>query len=278
MSFKCPVCNSELTLQANSYICNNKHVYDISKHGYVNLLMVNQKRSKEPGDSEEMIKSRNTFLNKGYYHSLTKEMNQLILKSISLENQNILDVGCGVGYYLSDLKNDCTDYKNFNFYGIDISKPAIQLAAKRKMGAKLAVASAYNLPFLDNSFDLLYSVFSPVSPDDSARVLKNNGLLIMVGPAEEHLSGLTKHIYDNFVPHSGNSILDESNEFEHIESIEIKENIIVNKEDILDLIKMTPYYWQMNKEQLDKIDKLEKLETLIHFYIKKYQKKAKVCK
>lgn len=273
MSFKCPVCNLELTLQANSYICKNNHVYDLSKHGYVNLIMANQKKSKVPGDSEEMIKSRNAFLLKGYYHSLSEKLNNQILKSISLENQNILDVGCGVGYYLGELKNHNNIKDNYNLYGIDISKSAIQLAAKRKTNAKLAVASAYNLPFINNTFDLLYSVFSPISPNECERVLKEKGILIMVGPGEEHLSGLTKHIYENIIPHSGNSVLDNNELFEHLETLEIKETIKVEQEDILNLVKMTPYYWQMNKEQLDKINQLDFMETLIHFYIKKYQKK-----
>lgn len=272
MSFKCPVCNLGLMLQSNSYICKNNHVHDISKFGYVNLLMVNQKKSKDPGDSEEMNKSRNAFLNKGYYNSLSEKLNQMISKNIS-PNSSILDIGCGVGYYLSKLKESTKESENIHFAGIDISKSAIQIAAKRKIGANLAVASAYNLPFLDQSFDLLYSVFSPISPSDSARVLKENGGLVIAGPGEQHLRGLTTYIYDNIIPHSGNNVLDDSNEFEYIESIEIKENITVQKEDILNLVKMTPYYWQITKEQLEKINQLESLETPIHFYIKKYKKK-----
>lgn len=272
MSFKCPVCNLGLKLQSNSYICDNNHVHDISKHGYVNLLMANQKRSKVPGDSEEMIKSRNVFLSKGYYSSLTKEVNKLIEKSISIENSNILDIGCGVGYYIKELRNYSKENENLNIYGIDISKIGIQIAAKRKNSAKLAVSSAYNLPFLDNTFDLLYSIFSPVMPSECERVLKKDGILIMVGPGEEHLSGLTKYIYDTVIPHSGNNILDETNEFEFIESLEIKENISVIHDDVLDFIKMTPYYWKMSKEQLEKINQLNELVTPIHFYIKKYQK------
>lgn len=270
MSFRCPVCNLGLELKQNSYICKNNHVHDISKHGYVNLLMANQKKSKEPGDSEDMIKSRNAFLNEGYYHSLSTKLSEMIEKSLNKNTASILDVGCGVGYYLSVLKNHLNN--NSKFYGIDISKPAIQIAAKRKLGANLAVASAYNLPFIDNSFEVLYSVFSPVSPQECNRVLKDDGFLFMVGPGQEHLSGLTKLIYDKVVPHKGNNVLDESKNFELIEQIDIKETITVLKDDILNLVKMTPYYWQMTKEQQNTINELEKLETTIHFYIKKYQK------
>ena len=273
-NFKCPVCSLELKLQSNSHICKNNHTFDISKNGYVNLLMVNQKRSKTPGDNDEMIKSRNAFLSKGYYSSLSTQLNSMLYESFPLEKQSLLDVGCGTGYYLFGLRNYLKENNHVELYGIDISKPAIQLAAKFKMGANLAVASAFNLPFLDEVFDLLYSVFSPISPDESARVLKENGYIILVGPGEEHLSGLTKHIYDTSIPHGGNQVLDNSDVFEHITTLELKENIVVQKEDILNLVKMTPYYWQMTKEQIDAISLLDKVETVIHFYIKKYRKKA----
>lgn len=275
MSLKCPVCSLELVLQSNSYVCNNNHVFDISKYGYVNLLMVNQKRSKIPGDSEEMIKSRSAFLSKAYYSHLSEKINQLVYESFSKENQNILDIGCGVGYYLGELKNNFTGDNSLNLYGIDISKSAVQLAAKRKISnAKLAVASAYNLPFLNESFDVAYCVFSPISINENARVLKKDGIFIMVGAGEEHLRGLTKYIYDTFVPHGGNNILNNNEEFELLESLEIKENINVRQEDILDLIKMTPYYWKMTKEQLERVNSLENMETPIHFYIKKYKKRV----
>ena len=274
MSLKCPVCNLELVLQSNSYTCNNNHVFDISKYGYVNLLMVNKKRSKIPGDSEEMIKSRNAFLNKGYYGCLSEKINQLIYKSISKKEENILDIGCAVGYYLWELRNNFNGDNHLNLYGIDISKSAVQIASKRKIpNSKLAVASAYNLPFLDEIFDIAYCIFSPISINENERVLKKDGILIIVGPGEEHLSGLTKYIYDSFVPHGGNNILNDSNSFELVESFEIKQSVKVLQEDILDLIKMTPYYWKMSEEQLQKVNNLEILQTVIHFEIKKYKKR-----
>jgi len=273
ISFKCPSCDEVLIKENKTYRCQNNHTYDEAKEGYVNLLLAQHKKSKNPGDNDEMIKSRQAFLNKGYYASLSSSIVQIIVSRKEKFNQNILDVGCGEGYYMDEIKKASTD-ENLSLSGIDISKTAVKLAGKRKMDALLSVSSAYDLPFFDKSFDTIVSVFSPVSASEIKRLLKSEkGQIIMVGPAEEHLKGLTSYIYDEVLPHKGNySVLDDAKDFILEEQIEIKEEITVKKEDILDLLRMTPYYWQTTIEIKEKILALDELKTTIHFYVRVYKK------
>jgi 23S rRNA (guanine745-N1)-methyltransferase len=273
--FKCPSCNEPLIKEQKTYRCNNNHTYDEAKEGYVNLLLAQHKKSKNPGDNDEMVKSRQAFLNKGYYHSLSSAMVKIVASTDKKFNQSILDIGCGEGYYMDEIqKASKATNEELTLCGIDISKTAVKLAGKRKMNALISVSSAYDLPFFDNSFSTIISVFSPVSATEMSRLLAlKEGQIIMVGPAQEHLKGLTTHIYDKVLPHKGNySILDEDDSFVLKEQIEIKENITVKKEDILDLLRMTPYYWQTTIEIKEKILALDALETTIHFYIKIYNK------
>ena len=65
--YKCPVCNSSLSLVNKSYKCKNNHSYDLSKKGYVNLILANQGHSLNEGDSKEMIDSRRKFLQGEFY-------------------------------------------------------------------------------------------------------------------------------------------------------------------------------------------------------------------
>ena len=305
ISFKCPSCSETLIKEGKTYRCNNRHTYDEAKEGYVNLLLAQHKKSKKPGDDEQMIKSRQAFLNQGYYASLSSKIVKIISSMEQGFNQNILDIGCGEGYYMDEIKKDSNRvlaklgtgalapkiceakaitsdefYKKsksekLSLCGIDISKTAVKLAGKRKMNALISVSSAYDLPFFDNSFDTILSVFSPVSASEIERLLKSEkSQIIMVGPAEEHLKGLTSHIYDEVLPHKGNySVLDDKKGFMLKEQIEIKEEITIKKEDILDLLKMTPYYWQTTIEKKEKILALDELKTIIHFYIRVYSKK-----
>ena len=247
-------------------------------YGYVNLLLANKKNTKIPGDNQEMIKSRSSFLNKGYYKGLSDVINKSInLVDTNSEPKKILDIGCAEGYYLDQLKQSFDLNAEHLLSGIDISKYAIQLAAKRKMNASLAVANIYDLPFPNEEFDIVFSVFAPLDIVEINRVLCDNGTLIIVGPGEEHLSGLTEHIYDTVVSHTGNyNVIDNNDKFKCQEVIEVKEDIVVDKDDTLDLLRMTPYYWKTTEEKKENILKLEKLTTPIHFYVKIYTKVSEV--
>jgi 23S rRNA (guanine745-N1)-methyltransferase len=119
----------------------------------------------------------------------------------------------------------------------------------------------------------MFAVFSPIGIDEADRVLKDDGKLILVGPGENHLKGLLALMYEKINPHSGNfKDIDESDKFNCIESIEIKENIKIENKHILDFLRMTPYYWQVKEEIKETILGLEYLERPIHFYLKVYRK------
>lgn len=273
-NYKCPSCGLALTLNADSqpktYSCSNNHSFDMAREGYLNLLLAQHKRSRNPGDSDDMIRSRQRFLSAGYYSSLSDAIVSQIANSSAGFNQSLIDLGCGEGHYMQQLRNASADLK---LLGIDISKFAVRLAAKRKMDARLVVDSAFNIPLFENRIDTAISVFSPISGEEAARILKPGGTLIMVGPGEQHLSGLTEIIYDKTVPHAGNP-LETTGQFSLQESIEIKETISVKGSDILDLLTMTPYYWHTRPEQQALLAKLGKLATPIHFYIKIYKNES----
>lgn len=270
--FKCPSCHNRLQTAtaegAKSYRCSNNHNFDMAKEGYLNLLLAQHKRSRNPGDSDDMIRSRQRFLNGGYYQTLA----DAIVKQVGIgpDNQRVLDMGCGEGYYMDQLRQRSD---TLQLTGIDISKTAVRLAAKRKMNAQLAVDSAFSMPLHSDSIDCAISIFSPVSAKDTARVLVPGGSLIMVGPGEQHLSGLTAHIYSDRVPHQGNNLDDSLGDFSLQETLEIKDSITITGPDILDLLKMTPYYWHARAEQQALIANLKTLETVIHFMIKIYKLK-----
>jgi len=276
--FKCPACQLALTKTAGSYRCDNLHTFDVAREGYVNLLLVQQKRSRQPGDSDEMIKSRKRFLNQQYYQPLAAALVSCLADSANGFDQRLLDIGCGEGYYLQQLMAASVDEPGlFCAAGIDVSKLAVRFAAKQKSGAEMAVASAYALPFFSGVFDSLLSVFSPVSSDEAARVLAPGGHLIMVGPGEWHLSGLVSEIYEKPVAHEGNfQVIDEASEFVLEQQIDVKTDISVRLSDIADLLMMTPYYWHISAERKEKLLSKTVLETPLHFVIKIYSKRL-IC-
>jgi 23S rRNA (guanine745-N1)-methyltransferase len=278
-NFKCPSCSQALTLNtetsSKTYSCSNKHSFDVAREGYLNLLLAQHKRSRSPGDTEDMIRSRRRFLSAGHYSPLSDAIVDQVANSANGFNQTIIDLGCGEGHYLQQLRDASLSHSkgvtpDLKLLGLDIAKFAVRLAAKRKMDARLVVDSAFNIPLFENRVDTAISVFSPISADETARILKPGGTLIMVGPGEQHLSGLTQLIYNKTVPHAGNP-LDTDAQFILRESSDIKRNISLQGSDIIDLLTMTPYYWQARPEQQQMLSTLDKLETAIHFKINVYE-------
>lgn len=69
-------------------------------------------------------------------------------------NSSVLDIGCGKGFMLYDLKNEIPGIK---FHGVDISRYAIK-NSKKEVKKFLKVADAKKLPFPDKSFDIVIAI------------------------------------------------------------------------------------------------------------------------
>ena len=268
--YTCPVCTSNLTETDNQYICEKNHQFDKAKEGYINLLLANQKNSKDPGDTKEMISARRDFLQKGYYNELTKAV-ALILSETEIKTPVIMDTGCGDGYFIHNINNALKDSSLAPIcYGSDISKPAVRLAAKLDKDIKFAVASSFNLPVMTNSLDFIVRMFAPGDNKEVARTLKKNGYLITVTPGPYHLDNLRKVVYKSPKLHD--------EKFESIPGMTQKYQRFVtytvdidNKTDLKNLLTMTPYYWNGDRETKNKFDTLSKLTTKVDFVISVYQ-------
>ena len=262
--FKCPVCGCKLDIQSSSLICENNHSFDKSSSGYFNLLLPNQKSSKTPGDSKEMLVARREFLNLGHYVPLLKYINNIVVKYRSGSHINLLDIGCGEGYYSGNL-----DSNNSEIFGIDISKDGINMASSRYKNINFAVASSYKLPFLDDSIDIVLCIFSPYSMEEIQRVLKKEGIFILVDPGSSHLKSFVEKVTGEFKGHKGNKpIVNEDSTMRIISEEEINYEIqLKNRIDITNLLKMTPYYWRISKDEFEQAQSFENISTEVEFRI-----------
>ncbi|MBC8060869.1 MAG: methyltransferase domain-containing protein [Clostridiaceae bacterium] len=272
--YQCPVCGLPLARVERQYLCEKNHSYDISEKNHVNLLLANQKKTKDPGDNKEMMDNRRDFLNKGYYHRFSEELNDTIDCNLKTNVEYILDAGCGEGYFISLLKNKLSSNihrANINYYGIDISKSAIKNATKRDKSINFAVGSNFNLPILDNSLDCIIRNFAPGEVKEFNRVLKSEGKLFIITPGVEHLFELKERLYEKPRKHE---IKDDAlGGFKLIEHRQIKYNIdLMDNADIQNLITMTPYYWSITNEMKSRINALESFNVTLHFNIHVYGK------
>ncbi|MBR0535312.1 MAG: methyltransferase domain-containing protein [Clostridia bacterium] len=265
--FICPVCKCELGRKQGVYFCPKGHSFDISKFGYVNLLMSQQSSLKRHGDDKAMVLARRGFLSKGYYQPLCDALCDVISSNASRDSV-IADVGCGEGYYSSAIFSRT----NARFYGIDISKDALRFASRSVPDGEFAVASAFQLPFGDKSIDIVANVFAPSAYSEFHRIMKDAGRLIKVVPLEEHLWELKKALYD--VPYKNKPEIRNDELFNLVESQELKYEIqLDNQADIDNVFKMTPYYYKTGRREAERLSFLGQLTTTVHFAIEVYEKR-----
>lgn len=249
--FTCPLCQSNFTQSNNTQVCANNHHFDIAKEGYLNLLPVNAKNSKNPGDNKEMMMARRSFLNSGGYQQLAEKIsflsNQLLAQ---VDSPTLLDLGCGEGYYTHLLAKNLPPSATIN--ALDISKVAIRYAAKRYKNINFCVASAYDVPLADNSLDALIRIYAPSLDSELQRLIKQNGYLITVTPAPRHLYELRTKIYDQVNEH--NSENEAPSGFIKIDQINLNYPLHITDSVILkNLIQMTPFAWKFTEQKLQRL-------------------------
>ena len=274
----CPVCKNSLIIKSKEkiYQCTNNHNFDIAKQGYVNLLINNQKKSKLPGDSKEMVQARANFLSKGYYETLSSKINECVIKQLAALNSNvynILDVGCGNGYYTNKLMTS-TQERNISahYFGLDISKEAVKCASASNKLITWMVANSFYLPFKENSFHCILSVFSPVKIAECTRVMKKNGIFIRVLPGINHLIQIRNIIYDTVILNEDKDPVDAYEGLKLIELSTVCFDISIDKEDILSLVQMTPHYWKTSQLDKEPLNDVEMLTVTIDMQILIYEK------
>lgn len=82
----------------------------------------------------------------------------------------ILEVGCNIGLQLVNLQEMGFE----NLYGIDLQPHAVELARQRTKGINIIQGNAYDIPFKDNFFDMVFSnrVLIHINPDHIQEALK----------------------------------------------------------------------------------------------------------
>ncbi|MBQ7131137.1 MAG: methyltransferase [Oscillospiraceae bacterium] len=250
----CPKCSMPLKLNEKTYRCVNNHCYDISKKGYVNLLMSQKSSKKRHGDDKAMIYARKSFLSKGYYDMLCDNVIGLAKKHFA--GGAYLDLGCGECYYTERIKNavspSCT-------VALDISKDALNIA---QSDAVKIVASVSKIPVFSDSCNLVTNIFAPIKESEVKRVLTKNGLLVRAVPLERHLFSLKSAVYEKPYENAHDETALEG--FELVDSTELKTKITIdNNEDILKLFMMTPYYYKTSSADFQRLNSLDTLETEI---------------
>lgn len=266
MELICPVCGEKLNRQDRSYVCPNRHSFDMARQGYVNLLTVSQKHSLNPGDTREQVLSRRAFLEAGYYAPILRTLIETA-KELGLTGP-IVDVGCGEGYYSAQLAQAL----GAELMGFDISKEAVRCAAAKYKGPTWLTATAAHIPVENGSVQLVTSLFALTLPEEFSRVLAQDGYYFQVLAYQDHLLGLKSIIYDELKFKEKDSV-PELPGFELQKSIPIRFTFTVEGEQIQNLFSMTPHVFRIGKEGAERLKNTQILTDTASCVLNVYRKR-----
>jgi 23S rRNA (guanine745-N1)-methyltransferase len=189
----CPVrgCGEALSRGERLYVCPRGHSFDVARTGYVNLLQPQDRKSPHAGDSREAVAARQRFLAAGHEAPFVRALLATVASLALPARPAVLDVGCGTGFHLGELAVAL----GAEAHGVDLSVPAIELAAKGHPEATFVVANADRfLPYASGSFDLALSLTSRRHGPELRRVLADRGALLVAVPGPDDLAELRQAV------------------------------------------------------------------------------------
>lgn len=178
-------CGEPLARDARRFVCPRNHSFDLARSGYLNLLQPQDSRSRTPGDSKEAARARRRFLDRRFGEPLVTAISGFVTAG------PLLDVGCGEGHHLDAFRRRSGD----EAHGLDISVPAIDLAARTWPACSFVVANADRfLPYADASFDVVTSITARHNSSEFHRVLKPSGTLLIAVAGPDDLIELREAV------------------------------------------------------------------------------------
>lgn len=278
LALNCPLDGAPLRRSGASWRCPAGHCFDIAAQGYTNLLPVQDKRSRDPGDSKEMVAARRRFLESGAYEQIAAAVSHAVLADLPpTPDLSCLDAGCGEGYYLRQLA-DAAEQRSgqgtLALIGLDISKWAVLAAAKRDKRANWIVGSNANLPVPTAALDRVLCMFGFPVYAEFARVLKEDGLLLQIDAGPDHLRELREIIYPVLkAERAAAMVMPEGFTLESSETIRYPLDL-VGQMQIADLLAMTPHLYRATAEGRAKAAALTALTVTVDVRLNCFRRNA----
>lgn len=256
----CPKCKEELHRSERSHSCLNRHSYDISKEGYVNLLLSQKSIPEEWGDSKPMLLARREILESGRFASLSNHLcdmvERLALSRYSKQGLHLLDVGCGEGFYLGEVikrleKDSARDGGEISFFGTDISKDALKMAAKRYPAGTFFLSNVHEqIPIKDGSISIITVTFAPRNFEEFGRILSPDGICIVTIPSPDHLKELRSYVDLLEVEADKESKLaSQAKGFRLLESSATGASVELERSEMVKLLTMTPNFRHSSEDE-----------------------------
>ncbi|MDA8564162.1 methyltransferase domain-containing protein [Mariniblastus sp.] len=262
-------CTHTLNRNENGLTCEAGHHFDQAKGGYWNITQPQDKKSLNPGDNPDAVMARHRWLERGHAAGLIESLKPRI--SDADPEMRVLDLGCGDGTFGPSL---FPAHAN-SYCGIDLSKPAIKLAAKRWPEATWALANAdRGIPAADSSVDCIMSLFGRRPAAEIARVLRTEGCCIVAVPGEDDLIELREQVQKEGRRRSRIEAIVEELESHGLSCVEQKQwqtQIEVSPDEIADALAMT--YRAVRRSEHSRIASIDATKVTLAADLMRFEKK-----
>lgn len=257
VSYRCPLCEQQLTVEEETLRCATGHTFDVAKQGYVYFAGDTKKSMYDA----TLFEARQAVLtNTALYDTVQQTIDEQLTK---YNVRTIVDAGCGEGTHTAALRSD-----GRYIAGVDLSKDGVQLAAKTYRNIEWFVADLAHLPYEDDTFDAVVNILSPANERSFRRILKEDGIVIKVVPNAHYLTEVRQAF-------TGEAAYDAKETHDHIaskyhivEKVEIKEEIPFTETDWANLVQMTPLSWHADAltvmEFLEEVGKTVTLDVVVY--------------
>jgi 23S rRNA (guanine745-N1)-methyltransferase len=205
-------CGAALRLEDRRAVCPRGHAFDRARAGFWNLLQPQDRRSQAPGDRREAALARRARVVSGDEAPFVAAMAGLLAAVpqatgtlVAPAHRAWLDVGCGEGALGAALHELLAARgQPWCRHGVDLSAPAIELAARAEPTGCFVVANAdRGLPWPTGSFGLVSSINARLPWAELARVLVVGGRLLVAVPGTDDLAELRALLHGEATPLPG---------------------------------------------------------------------------
>jgi 23S rRNA (guanine745-N1)-methyltransferase len=216
-----------------------------------------------------MVEARSRFLDSGRYAGIADALADEKLAWLGERSHaTIFDAGCGDGYYTRHLAATLAQRwrgESFSLTGLDISRPAIQAAARRSRDIRWIVGTNRCLPVAVGSVDLLLSLFGYPQYAGFYTALRPGGVLILADAGPRHLIELRELLYEEvrIRPAPGiDAAIAAGFELAHTQEVTFRMERL-HGDEILDLATMTPHFFRASRQKREALERVQSLNCSV---------------
>jgi len=264
-ALKCPICGSTMqVVDLKSLLCMNRHTFDFAKQGYINMSAHSIKSNYGKG----LFEARHSIImESGLYDGMHETIAKMIRRHLDVSNPlMVADLGCGEGSHLQRIIDEC-QCSGMTGVGLDLSKEAIVLAAKRYEDPIWIVGDLARSPLESQSFDVILNILSPSNYKEFKRILTPDGLVIKVVPGPDYLKELRESLFhqneNKVIYRNDKTVTLFKKHFQLLDSIPLRYSRKLAKAELNHLGQMTPLAWNGDKARLDEFMNQDSAEITV---------------